>query len=168
MIFTVVRSLNFVRFKLHLAPKPPANIPPLPRSKTAVDVLSDFLQYLFICLKTFLSETHPSPYGSGSDGFWKTLTGDVTFILSHPNGWGGLQQGHLKQVFTTFSLGMNDFRSMNIRLRSTQDWSLESVRQISVYVLSAKARLPYIFAYSTVFRSTRRRLLSRRSLANMY
>ncbi|KAF5354126.1 hypothetical protein D9756_006963 [Leucocoprinus leucothites] len=79
-------------FKLHLRPKTCSSssvsddIPPLPLSKTPVDVFADFLRYMKQCAKTYIEETHLI---DGSD-FWKS--GKEEYIISHPNAWEGAQQ----------------------------------------------------------------------------
>jgi hypothetical protein len=74
----------------------PANIkdqdlPDLPPNKTAVDVLSDFLVYLYQCAKDFIQETH----ANGIE-LWRSVEHSVQFVLSHPNGWGGAQQSQMR------------------------------------------------------------------------
>ncbi|TFK20828.1 hypothetical protein FA15DRAFT_707733 [Coprinopsis marcescibilis] len=86
-------------FKLHLRPNTiPSNemsgkIPPLPPNKTAVQVLSDFLRYLYQCSRTYIEETH----GVGTN-WWSTVEGNVDFVLSHPNGWEGAQQEQMRHA----------------------------------------------------------------------
>ncbi|KAL7278333.1 hypothetical protein ACG7TL_008309 [Trametes sanguinea] len=74
-------------FKLHLHPKR------LYTGKTAVDVLADFLAYLFQCALTFIFEAHDN-----GRSIWNSCQDRTEFILSHPNGWGGLQQGLLRDA----------------------------------------------------------------------
>ncbi|KAL0063220.1 hypothetical protein AAF712_009918 [Marasmius tenuissimus] len=82
-------------FKLHLKPKsnvedPGADaikrIPSLPANKSAEDVLSDFLAYLFRCAKDYIVQTIPDR------SFWASIEGNIDFVLTHPNGWEGPQQ----------------------------------------------------------------------------
>ncbi|KAF5354127.1 hypothetical protein D9756_006962 [Leucocoprinus leucothites] len=79
-------------FKLHLRPKTCSSssvsddIPPLPLSKTPVDVFADFLRYMKQCAKAYIEETH---LVDGSD-FWKSEKEE--YIISHPNAWEGAQQ----------------------------------------------------------------------------
>lgn len=87
------------RFKLWLRP---ATLPseglrredliPLPTGKTIVDVLADYLKYLYDCARRFISETH---FG-GEYGPWDTLKERIDFVMGHPNGWGGLQQQKMR------------------------------------------------------------------------
>lgn len=65
----------------------------LPSNKTVVEVLGHFLSYLFSCAHRFICETH----GSG-DTLWQSVEHQMDFVLSHPNGWGGLQQGKMRQA----------------------------------------------------------------------
>ncbi|KAI0708754.1 hypothetical protein C8T65DRAFT_740136 [Cerioporus squamosus] len=69
-------------FKLHLRPEHldsdevnRRDLPPLPPGKTVVQVFADFLGYLLL---------------RASD--------QIDFVLSHPNGWEGLQQGKMRQA----------------------------------------------------------------------
>ena len=88
------------RFKLHLRPErldseaiKRADLPPLPPGKTAVAVFADFLAYLFTCARTFITETH-----ANGESLWKSLGDRIEFVLSHPNGWEGLQQDKMRQA----------------------------------------------------------------------
>ncbi|KAH9940124.1 uncharacterized protein BXZ73DRAFT_43112 [Epithele typhae] len=87
-------------FKLHLRPprlgsnelkKNP--LPPLPFGKTADAVFADFLGYLFTCARRFICETH-----ANGESLWTSLEHTMEFVLSHPNGWEGLQQGRMRQM----------------------------------------------------------------------
>ncbi|KAH7883409.1 hypothetical protein F5I97DRAFT_1939180 [Phlebopus sp. FC_14] len=87
-------------WKLHLRPKnlpsyhiSDHDIPPLPPSKTAVQVLADFMEYLFQCAKTYIEETH----ASGRD-MWLSFENNIDFVLSHPNGWEGPQQTLIRRA----------------------------------------------------------------------
>ena len=85
------------RFKLHLRPKTKSaahvtnKILPLPRGKTAIDVFADFLRYLYKCAQKYIEETHPNGVK-----LWENLRPTSEFILTHPNGWEGAQQGILR------------------------------------------------------------------------
>ncbi|KAH7912713.1 hypothetical protein BJ138DRAFT_1228277 [Hygrophoropsis aurantiaca] len=87
-------------WKLHLRPRNMASshvsdedIPPLPSNKTAIQVLGDFMKYLYQCAKTYIEETH----ASGSD-LWRSVQNNTEFILSHPNGWEGPQQAQIRRA----------------------------------------------------------------------
>ncbi len=92
---------GFTRFKLHLRPtikREPGlatqnTIPPLPLGKDIVSVFSDFFRYLFECAKTFILESHQMGIA-----FWQSLGNQTEFILSHPNGWEGEQQGKMREA----------------------------------------------------------------------
>ncbi|KAI9060751.1 hypothetical protein FKP32DRAFT_1595071 [Trametes sanguinea] len=100
-------------FKLHLHPKrlysdtdeavQYETLPPLPTGKTAVDVCADFLAYLYRCAQDFILEAH-----SNGNGLWKSVQGRAEFVLSHPNGWGGLQQGLLRDAALAAQLVSDD------------------------------------------------------------
>jgi hypothetical protein len=68
-------------------------IPTLPQGKSAIDVFSDFpsLRYLHECARTFIEETH----ANGVD-LWHNLKDSSDFVLTHPNGWEGAQQGMMR------------------------------------------------------------------------
>ncbi|KAF4620568.1 hypothetical protein D9613_001108 [Agrocybe pediades] len=86
-------------FKLHLrsnltsGPQAIETLPPLPPNKQVVDIISDFLKYLYSCSKNFIQESHPS----GAD-LWKSVEKDIDFVLSHPNGWDGKEQSQMRQA----------------------------------------------------------------------
>ena len=89
-----------VRWKLHLRAKHLASshikdedIPPLPKGKSAVQVLADFMQYLFSCARNYIIESH----ASGAT-MWKSLENNIEFILTHPNGWEGSQQQEIRHA----------------------------------------------------------------------
>ena len=73
------------RWKLHLCPEHSLNrlrddLPPLPSGKSAVDVLADFIKYLFDCSKTYIQECHPtSP--------WSFVEDSIEYIFTYPGGW---------------------------------------------------------------------------------
>ena len=88
------------RWKLHLRPKglnlsqvDDSDIPQLPRNKSAVEVLGDFLKYLFECARTYIQDTH----ASGKE-LWKSIQNDIDFVLTHPNGWEGAQQSQIRRA----------------------------------------------------------------------
>ena len=86
-------------FKLHLRPKTKASrqitndIPPLPLNKTVTEVLGDFLEYLFECASSYIQDTH----ANGPD-LWASVEKDIDYVLSHPNGWGEVQQTQMRQA----------------------------------------------------------------------
>ncbi|KAI0629325.1 hypothetical protein C8Q77DRAFT_1220485 [Trametes polyzona] len=93
-------QLVFVEwFKLHLRPETldseikRRDLPPLPEGKTVLDVFADFMNYLFNCTKRFVTETHAS-----GESLWTSLEDRIEFVLSHPNGWEGLQQSKMRQA----------------------------------------------------------------------
>ena len=65
----------------------------LPPKKTVVDVFADFLNYLFACTRRFISETH-----ANGESLWNSVKDRIEFVLSHPNGWEGLQQRRMRQA----------------------------------------------------------------------
>lgn len=92
-------SLCF-RFKLHLGPDNMNSNAELESigsnrsfvgGKTAIDIYTDFLRYLFDCARQFIIETY-------SERLWNSVEDRIEIILSHPNGWGGLQQSKLRDA----------------------------------------------------------------------
>ncbi|KAJ3535905.1 hypothetical protein NMY22_g6267 [Coprinellus aureogranulatus] len=93
------------RFKLHLRPSSnvrssfaPAGfydgkdlLPPLPPNKSVVEVISDFMRYLFDCTKSYIRQTH-------GQKLWASVESNIAFVLTHPNGWGGPQQVQMRQA----------------------------------------------------------------------
>lgn len=86
------------RWKLHLRPKGLASsqisdndLPQLPRNKSAVEVLGDFMGYLFSCARTYLQDTH-------SPELWRSVEDNIDFVLTHPNGWEGTQQSQIRHA----------------------------------------------------------------------
>ena len=89
------------RFKLHLKPRSSVDdsdsnvtkrIPFLPANKSAEDVLSDFLEYLFRCAKDYIIQTIPDR------SFWASVEDRIDFVLTHPNGWEGSQQYSMRRA----------------------------------------------------------------------
>lgn len=97
----VVTSYHPTRFKLHLRPEHlqsdgdavSQNLRPLPPGKKILDIFADFLSYLFRCTRTYIAETHPN-----GESLWNSLEDRIEFVLSHPNGWEGLQQGKMRDA----------------------------------------------------------------------
>ncbi|KAJ2929974.1 hypothetical protein H1R20_g7094, partial [Candolleomyces eurysporus] len=79
--------------------------------KSAVDVASDFFRYLFNCTKEYIQESH----ANGSD-LWESVKSDIDFVISHPNGWGGFQQGQLRQALAQAGLIEADEEPGNSRV----------------------------------------------------
>ena len=86
------------RWKLHLRPKHLSSvhikdddIPPLPRGKSIVHVLTDFIRYLFQCAETYIRESYPRY-------IWLSVKDEIQFIFTHPNGWEGAQQQQIRRA----------------------------------------------------------------------
>lgn len=56
-------------------------------------MFSDFLRYLHACVCQYIQETH----ANGTD-LWPSLEKNIQYILSHPNGWEGAQQGLMRKA----------------------------------------------------------------------
>ncbi|KAF9025800.1 hypothetical protein BDZ89DRAFT_1016644 [Hymenopellis radicata] len=88
---------KYEEFKLHLSSASQRNnttsLPPLPPGIDIVTLFADFYAYLFECAKTFIQD-------SRHDGisFWNSISNDIEFVLSHPNGWEGIQQTRMRQA----------------------------------------------------------------------
>ena len=63
----------------------------LPKGKTIVDVFSDFMRYLFDSTKTLFVSSDPN-----GERRWNAVSHEIELVLTHPNGWGGLQQSQLR------------------------------------------------------------------------
>jgi len=70
-----------------------ADLPPLPKNKSVVDLFGDFMQYLYSCAKTYIQDTHPS-----GNELWASLEQQIEYVLTHPNGWGGAQQDQMRKA----------------------------------------------------------------------
>ncbi|PCH36693.1 hypothetical protein WOLCODRAFT_82535 [Wolfiporia cocos MD-104 SS10] len=75
------------------------DIPQLPHGKTAVQVLSDLLGYLYRCAKCFIVESH-----ANGSSLWTSVEDRIDFVLSHPNDWEGSQQQHMRRAATMAGL----------------------------------------------------------------
>lgn len=97
------------RFKLHLRPRTTSSahvtedIPPLPKGKTAVGVFADFLRYMYSCARTYFTESNYN-----GEERWIKLESNAEFVLSHPNGWEGAQQGMMREAAIMAGLIPND------------------------------------------------------------
>ncbi|RPD70102.1 hypothetical protein L226DRAFT_470624 [Lentinus tigrinus ALCF2SS1-7] len=87
-------------FKLHLRPDKckiaemnEQNIPPLPTGKTVVQVFADFLRYMFKCAEDYITEHDPIMKLR-----WNSLKDTIELILTHPNGWEGLQESKMLEA----------------------------------------------------------------------
>ncbi|KAF9783709.1 hypothetical protein BJ322DRAFT_1066702 [Thelephora terrestris] len=86
-------------WKLNLAPTalckklPAGYAPALPHGLTIVEVFADFMHYLFACAETYFKESH-----AFGESVWDSVKEDITFILSHPNGWGGIEQVTMRRA----------------------------------------------------------------------
>ncbi|EPT00712.1 hypothetical protein FOMPIDRAFT_1060246 [Fomitopsis schrenkii] len=88
-------------FKLHLRPSsilPGAALPPIPVNKTPVEIMADFLAYIFKCTKDFISETNPTGRQILEMPSLKLFGPPIDFVLSHPNGWTGPQQNNMRRA----------------------------------------------------------------------
>ncbi|KZT05488.1 uncharacterized protein LAESUDRAFT_727132 [Laetiporus sulphureus 93-53] len=83
-------------FKLHLRPRELASddkhLRMLPPNKTVVQILADFMRYLYKCAKKYISEKDPM----GRQLLQSES--NVEFVLTHPNGWGGSQQAKMRRA----------------------------------------------------------------------
>ncbi|KAF8632111.1 hypothetical protein AX15_002042 [Amanita polypyramis BW_CC] len=96
-------------FKLHLRSSHPVAeqgfnmkpIPPLPPNKTAIDVLADFLRYLYQSTKQYIRDR------TGSD-IWESVHTNIEFVLCHPNDWEGKQQSEMRRAAIVAGLVVNE------------------------------------------------------------
>jgi hypothetical protein len=102
-------SQNDYRFKLHLRPPHLAaeqgfdidDVPALPQNKTAIDIFSDLLRYLYQCAEEHIRQQQ------GND-MWESFHDNIDFVLSHPNGWEGKQQYEMRQAVIAAGLVANE------------------------------------------------------------
>lgn len=113
------------RWKLHLRPKNLASshigdrdIPPLPSNRTAVEVLGDFLRYLYTCARFYIQDTHASGLQ-----LWESVESRIDFVLSHPNGWEGPQQSQIRRAAVLGGL-VKDTEQSRIQLVTEGEASL--------------------------------------------
>ncbi|KAJ2928083.1 hypothetical protein H1R20_g9013, partial [Candolleomyces eurysporus] len=101
-IFEIAEDQGWVKaqwFKLHLRPKSyntqqiTSEIPPLPPGKTVVAVISDYLKYMLHCAELYVKDTHVN-----GPEFWRSMEGEIDYVLSHPNGWEGAQQDQMRKA----------------------------------------------------------------------
>jgi hypothetical protein len=100
LLFAQYTESVILRFKLYLCPSGleadglrTADLKPLPPGKTAIEVFGDFLAYLFDCARRFIMETIPN-----GASLWNSVAERIDFVLSHPNGWEGSQQGKMREA----------------------------------------------------------------------
>ena len=60
----------------------------LPKGKTIVDVFADFMRYLFDSTEALFKSSEPNVK-------WDSIS-TIELVLTHPNGWKGLQQSQLR------------------------------------------------------------------------
>jgi hypothetical protein len=56
-----------------------------------LQVYADFLRYLLQCARTYIVDTY-----AGGDVIWDNAKDGMMYVLTHPNGWEGLQQTQLR------------------------------------------------------------------------
>ena len=88
------------RFKLHVRSQSGTSmvqleeqLPPLPPNKTIIQVIADYLTYLYECTKQYIIDTHPS-----GAILWSSVKDEIHYILTHPNGWEGYQQTQMRDA----------------------------------------------------------------------
>ncbi|KAJ2912877.1 hypothetical protein MD484_g7539, partial [Candolleomyces efflorescens] len=85
-------------FKLLIRPKSGGTefadkIPPLPPGKSVIQVLADFLQYLQTCAEGYIKGSH-----ANGQELWNSVSSEIDYVISHPNGWEGYQQTQIRQA----------------------------------------------------------------------
>ncbi|KAG2043940.1 hypothetical protein BDR03DRAFT_940307 [Suillus americanus] len=110
-------------WKLHLRAKhlPSSHIrdddiKPLPHGKSAVEVLADFMRYLFQCARTYIQESHPH--------FWRSVENSIEFVLTHPNGWEGQQQQQIRRAVELAGLISSKEEQSHVHLLNEGEASL--------------------------------------------
>ena len=64
-----------------------------PLNKTIVEIFADFLSYLLDCASSHIQDTH-----ANGANLWASVKDQIDFVLSHPNGWDGTQQGEMRKA----------------------------------------------------------------------
>jgi hypothetical protein len=110
-------------WKLHLRAKhlPSSHIrdddiEPLPQGKSAVEVLADFMRYLFQCARTYIQESHLN--------FWGSVENSIEFVLTHPNGWEGQQQQQIRRAVELAGLISSKEEQSHVHLLTEGEASL--------------------------------------------
>ncbi|KAG2104014.1 uncharacterized protein F5147DRAFT_615286 [Suillus discolor] len=110
-------------WKLHLRPKHLASshiregdIEPLPQGKSAVEVLADFMRYLFQCARTYIQESHL--------GLWGSIKNSIEFVFTHPNGWEGQQQQQIRRAVELAGLISSKEEQSHVHLLTEGEASL--------------------------------------------
>jgi hypothetical protein len=65
----------------------------LPKGKTLIDAFADFMCYLFDSTKALFNSLEPN-----GELRWDSVSESTELVLTHPNGWGGPQQTHLRNA----------------------------------------------------------------------
>ncbi|KAG2129861.1 uncharacterized protein EDB93DRAFT_1265156 [Suillus bovinus] len=110
-------------WKLHLRAKHLASshirdgdIEPLPQGKSAVEVLADFMSYLFQCARTYIQEAHLD--------FWRSVKNSIEFVFTHPNGWEGQQQQQIRRAVELAGLISSTEEQSHVHLLTEGEASL--------------------------------------------
>ena len=65
----------------------------LPKGKTIIDVFADLMRYLFDSTKELFKSSEPN-----GELIWDSISKSIELVLTHPNGWRGLQQSQLRSA----------------------------------------------------------------------
>ena len=65
----------------------------LPTGKTIIDVFVDFMRFLFHSTRKVFKDSEPN-----GEIRWNSISGSIELVLTHPNGWRGPQQTHLRNA----------------------------------------------------------------------
>ncbi|KAG2353445.1 hypothetical protein BDR07DRAFT_1367118 [Suillus spraguei] len=110
-------------WKLHLRAKHLASshirngdIKPLPQGKSAVEVLADFMRYLFQCARTHIQTSHLN--------LWRSVKNSIEFVFTHPNGWEGLQQQQIRRAVELAGLISSKEEQSHVHLLTEGEASL--------------------------------------------
>ena len=64
-----------------------------PEGKTIIDVFADFMRCLFQSTRKQFKDLE----AQGVER-WNSISNSIELVLTHPNGWGGQQQAHLRNA----------------------------------------------------------------------
>ncbi|ESK90551.1 hypothetical protein Moror_4287 [Moniliophthora roreri MCA 2997] len=68
------------------------SIPPLPPHKNPLEILTDFIRYIYSCAKNYLIELW------GDSTSWDSIEDAIEIVLTHPNSWEDAVQQQLRQA----------------------------------------------------------------------
>jgi hypothetical protein len=81
-----------------------------------VQVLADFMRYLFQCARKYIRESHLN--------LWRSVENSIEFVLTHPNGWEGPQQQQIRRAVELAGLISSKEEQSHVHLLTEGEASL--------------------------------------------